>query len=280
MNMDHLHAIVVATDFSEAAERAMRRAAAIADERGLPLELVHVVSAGRIAADARRSLDAATASLDAPGRRVRARLVVGDVPTEIIAASAPGVLVVVGARATPTWGDLFLGSTAGRVVRDSKGPVLVVREEAGAPYREVVVGVDLDRGSSTLLGHVAGFVPGARLTVLHAYDVPFEGALSRAGVQAADLERHRGVTLHAALEAVGSLAREAAGNASRWIPAAGRGDPARLLVEHARRSGADLLAVAKRSRSALAALLMGSVARRVVTESGSDVLVLPAPAAS
>src|SRR5690242_19745669 len=141
--MKDLHAIIVATDFSESAARAARRGALIADEHGLPVELLHVVSAPglervrawfkdrsglaeRVAADAQQSLDATAAALAAPGRSVTTRLVVGDVHDELTAESAPGVLLVVGARGESTLGDLIFGSTAERVVRDSAGPVLVV----------------------------------------------------------------------------------------------------------------------------------------------------------
>lgn len=295
--MNDLHTIVVATDFSGSAVRAALRAKAIAEERGLPLELLHVVSASglervrtwfrdpadiaeRLTADARRSLDAAAAALGAPGKPLRTRIVVGDVAAEIVAASAPGVLLVLGAHGASTLGDLFFGSTVERVVRESDGPVLVVRDEAVAPYRNVLVGVDLDRGCSTLLGSVAGFFPRARLTALHAYDVPFEGALQRSGVTTDAIERHRGETLNAALDAIAALGRKANGADARVIPVAGRGDPARLLVEHAYRIGADLVAVARRSRSAVASLLIGSVARRVLVEAEGDVLVLRAPAAA
>ena len=61
------------------------------------------------------------------------------------------------------------------------------------------------------------------------------------------------------------------------IPAAERGIPVDLLAGRGKRLGADLIAVARRSRSALESLLVGSVARRIVAEADRDVLVLRAP---
>jgi len=290
--MNDLHAIIVATDFSEGAARAARRGALLADERGLPIELLHVVSAPalegvrawfrdrsglaeRLTADARQSLDAAAASLAAPGRSVSTRLVVGDVHDELIAESDPGVLLVVGARGETTLGDLLFGSTAERVVRDSEGPVLVVRSEARDPYRNVLVGVDLESGCAAMLRDVVDFSPSARFTGLNAYRVPFEGALLRAGVPSEEIGRQRAGALQAALDAIEAHSAQVG---QRVIPAAERGDPGRVLVEHARRSGADLLAVARRSRSPFEYLLIGSVARRVVAEADRDVLVLRGPA--
>ena len=292
--MDNLRTVVVATDFSEGAQRAVRRAALIARERGLPLELLHVVSepalervrawfreradlVDRLTADACQSLDAAAAALENPASPVHTRLVFGDIAAEIEAASAAEVLLVMGARGEGALGDVLFGSTAEKVVREAEGPVLVVRAEPREAYRNVLVGVDLETSCGALLRDAAALLPQARLTALHAYHVPFEGALRRAGVREEELERQRGEALRGALDAITALGREAA----RDVVAAGeRGDPARLLVQHARRIDADLIAVARRSRSRIEAMLIGSVARRVVADADRDVLVLRGPAAA
>ena len=295
--MDNLRAIVVATDFSEGAERAVRRAALIARERGLTLDLLHVVSepalervrtwfqertdlVDRLTADACQSLDAAAAALATPETPVHTQLAVGDIAAEIEAASGPDVLVVMGARGESGLSDMFFGSTAERVVREAEGPVLVVRTEPREAYRNVLVGVDLETSCGALLRDAAGLVPQARITALHAYQVPFEGALRRAGVREEEIERHRASALKEALDGIGALGHEAVGGARQLIAAGERGEPARLLVQHARRIDADLIAVARRSRSRLQAMLIGSVARRVVADADRDVLVLRGPAAA
>jgi nucleotide-binding universal stress UspA family protein len=294
--MDGVRSIAAATDFSADAGRAARRAALLADEHGVPLELLHVVSAPelerlrnafrgraevaeRITADAQRALEAAAAELSSPTRQVRTRLAVGDVRGELVAASGDGVVLVVGARGDSGLADVLFGSTAERVVREAAGPVLVVRAEPRGAYENVLVGVDLESGCGALLREVGRLVPQARLTALHAYRVPFEGALRRAGVRDDEVERHRGATLKAALDGIAALAAEAPGIAPRVTAASERGDPARLLVDYGSRIRADVIAVARRGRRALAAFVLGSVARRVVADADRDVLVLPGPPA-
>ncbi|MBP8119648.1 MAG: universal stress protein [Burkholderiales bacterium] len=293
--MNQFGAIVVATDFSEGAARAARRGALLADARGLPVELVHIVSASELetvrawfsyrsdlvetlTADAQLSLDSAAMALAAPGRSIITRLIVGDVHDELKSIAARNSLLVMGARGETTLGEILFGSTVERVVGESEGPVLVVRSEPRGPYQNVLLGADLDHGCATLLGDVVDFSPGARFTALNAYHVPFEGALHRAGFTTEEIERQRGSALKTAIDGINSLVRQLHSSSLLVLPVAQRGDPARLLVEHGKHIGADLLAVARRSRSRLAALLMGSVTRHVVANADRDVLVLRGPA--
>lgn len=292
--MNQPGAIVVATDFSDDAARAARRGALLADARGLPIELIHVVSAPELdivrawfsyrpdlvetlKADAQLSLDAAANALAAPGRSIVTRLIVGDVYEELKSNAKPNSLLVMGARGETTLGNFLFGSTAERVVNESDGPVLVVRSEPRGPYKNVLLGVDLDHGCASLFGDVVDFLPDAHLTALNVYHVPFEGALHRAGLTSEEIERQRGTARKAAIEGIKSLNLRAH-PASQLFPSAERGDPARLIVEHGKRINADLLAVARRSRSQIASLVMGSVTKHVVADADRDVLVLRGPA--
>jgi CPA2 family monovalent cation:H+ antiporter-2 len=296
MARDLFGGIVAATDFSEGAEYAVRRAAMLASSHGVGLELLHVVSAPglqavrewvrdppdvaeRIVEDANALLRerAAAAGAEA-GARVSSRVVVGDVCGEIASRCAANALLVVGGHGANAFGDLLLGTTAEKLVRDARGPVLVVRQPPGGPYRNVVAGIDLLPGSEAVVTSALRMAPGARLAVGHAYDVPFEGALQRAGVEQVEIDRHRGTALAAALEQIRAASLAAGADPQRVLAFSDRGDPARLIVEHGRAIGADLVVVARRSRTALEAMLIGSVARRVVVEADCDVLVLPARA--
>jgi nucleotide-binding universal stress UspA family protein len=284
--------IVAATDFSPSAERASARAAMVASAHGAPLGLVHVVSASglaslrawirdpadlpeRLVSDAATCLQAAAKAL---GRGVRSRLIQGEVVEQLRAATSPEVLVVVGAHGAGTLGDLLIGSTAERLVSECAGPVLVVRDDPRGPYSRALAGMDLEAGCPGLLAQLAAFAPDARITALHAYEVPFESTLTRAGVAPAEVSRLRADAVSRAHEAIRRSSEAATGDADRVLPLVDRGDPARLLVEHGRATGAELLAVARRSRPWVHAMLIGSVARRVVAEADRDVLVLRGPA--
>lgn len=53
------------------------------------------------------------------------------------------------------------------------------------------------------------------------------------------------------------------------------GDPARMLVEYAEKTGADLLIVGKRGAGLIERMVLGSVANRVVHDAPCPVLVVP-----
>jgi nucleotide-binding universal stress UspA family protein len=296
--LDFSKGIVAATDFSEGADNAARRAAMLASTHKASLHLLHVLSATglaavrewlrdpvdiaeRLVADANGLLRERAASIDAQARiGITPQVVVGGVDEEIRAGCATRALLVVGGHGANTLGDLLLGTTAERVVRDCEGPVLVVRQPPREPYRNVLVGIDLLPGSDALLAGALAIAPDARLTVVHAYDVAFEGTLQRAGVAPREVDRHRSEALARAMAGIRAASVAAGADPDRVLALTERGDPARLIVEHGRSIGADLVVVARRSRSALQALLIGSVARRVATEADRDVLVLRAQAAA
>jgi nucleotide-binding universal stress UspA family protein len=273
--------IVAATDFSSDAGNAVRRAAMLASTQSAELELLHVVSqsaldgvrewvrtpagvAERLVDDARRVLEQSADSLGTPAS---ARLAVGGVLHEILSSCASASMLVVGARGLSPVRDAILGTTAERLVGRCKQPLLIVRKPPRDPYRNVLVGIDLEPGSESALAAAARIAPGARIIVVHAYDVPFEGALQRAGVSAIEIDQHRAAAFHKALQAIRTLSANA-------LPIVERGDPARLIIDHEESLGADLVVIGKRSRSALGEWIVGGTARHVLAHAGCDVLVL------
>jgi len=66
----------------------------------------------------------------------------GDVLEEILTAADRADLLVLGSHGSRPSGDLLIGTTVGRLLRSSRRPMLVVRQEAIAPYRRVPVAVE------------------------------------------------------------------------------------------------------------------------------------------
>ena len=283
--------LVAATDFSSDAGNAVRRAALLAAQQGAELELLHVVSrralesvrewvrtpvdvADRLVEDTRRLLEQAAASLGTPAT---ARVAVGDVLEEIVASASGAALLVVGARGLNPLRDALVGTTAEHLLRRCRCPVLVVRTAAREPYRNVLAAIDLLPGSGSGLAGAARIAPSAKLTAVHAYEVVFEGALRRAGVQTEEIEQHRAQVFQQALAEIRRLSEAATGDADRFLPMVERGDAAALILERERSLGADLVVISQRTRSALEALVLGSVTRHVLADAKADVLAVQEP---
>jgi nucleotide-binding universal stress UspA family protein len=285
----NLTRIVAATDFSDDAANAGRRAAMLASQHGVPLELLHVVPrssldavrdwirspadfADRLVEDAGQALEKAAASL---GKQASARVAVGNVLDEILASAGDGSILAVGAHGLSPLRDAILGTAAERLVGSCACPILVVRTPAAESYRNVLVAADLLPGTEQALAAAARIAPGSRISAVHAYEVPFEGALQRAGVATDDVEQHRAAAFQGALQEIRALSQSVSGDPAHLLPVVERGHPAQLILEHERGLGADLLVVGKRQRSSAEALLLGSTTRHVLADAACDVLVVP-----
>jgi nucleotide-binding universal stress UspA family protein len=287
-----LKRILCATDFSSDATSALARAAMLAKEHAGALALLHVVSAAslealrqwgpepldcpdRLVALVRQELeDIAANTARQYGIGIEPRLVVGEVTDSILAAAAQADLVVLGAHGMNPLKDAVLGTTAERMVCRTAAPTLVVRTPPRQSYRNVLVAVDLLPRGEQALGGALQIAREATLTAIHAYDVPFEGLLRRAGVSDAAIDEHRGRAHGKALEAIGELSVAVSGDALRFLAFVERGDAGARIVERQRTAGADLVVLLKRARSLGESLLLGSVTRHVLADVASDVLVL------
>ena len=284
--------ILCATDFSTDAGSALRRAVMLAAQHKAALEVLHVVSGesldalrqwvpdptgfpDRLVMAVRMELEGCAAEASrAAGIRIDTRVVVGDVTESILERAAASDLLVIGAHGTNPLKDMLLGTTAERVAGRCATRVLVVRVSPERAYSKVLVAVDLLPGSEDAPAVTLELAPGATLTAVHAFDVPFEGMLARSGVAQPVIDEHRVRAHHQALEKIAELSRAVAGDPHRFLALAERGHPAATIVNRSRTTGADLVVIRKRARSRVESALLGSVTRHVLADAECDVLVL------
>ena len=285
--------IVCGTDFSADAAHALRRAAALAAEHGANLEVLHVVSAPslealrqwvrepmdlpeRLVEASRDELQQMTAqAARETGARIAPRVALGDVSDGLLAAASSADLVVLGAHGMNPLKDAMLGTTAERIAGRSTRPLLVVRTAPRQGYRNILVALDLLPGSDAALRSALEIAAAGTLTALHAFDVPFEGLLKRAGVSEASIDEHRARAYGESVERIAELSRALTGDADRFLPFSERGDAAATIVRRQRSMRADLVIMLKRARSLGESLLLGSVTRHVLGDVACDVLLVP-----
>ena len=292
--MATLNRLLAATDLSDPARHAADRAARIAGETGASLDLVHVASlapleelrrfAANIPAELeQRILDAAreevrelaAALLQHHGVSAGVRVVSGPLLAQLAAQAdeTSADLIVLGAHGASFMRHLLLGSTAERMISRASRSMLVVKQTAHERYRNVLVPVDFSPSSVPALRHARAVAPSAEIVLLHAFEVPFEGKLRFAGVDDDTVRHYRLAAKQEALQKLRALCDEAElpRHAARLMGL--HGDPSRRIIEQEQEQDCDLIAIGKHGESMLEDLLLGSVTRRVLSESQCDVLV-------
>lgn len=284
--------IVVAVDFSDHARHAADRAAMLAAEQRAQLDLVHVISGSSLdrlhnwigaPADAEARLrDDAERSLqdmieDIAGKRdiaARALVKTGHVLNQILSVSESADLLVLGAHGRNPLRDLILGTTAERLLEKSRRPVLVAKCPPRALYEQVIVPVDFSAYSAPALRMARLIAPAARMTIVHAFRVPFEGRLRIAGAAEESILAYSEEEREEAVKRIKDLIRSSGDDAFRMSSVVERGDISRVILAQAQKSSADLIVIGKHGRSMVEEWLLGGVTRHVLAGSTCDVLVV------
>jgi len=279
--------LLAATDLSSRSDRAVRRAADLAQSFGAELLLLHVVD------------DEQPVSLiEAERREVTSLLRQAAVALPELSAVAPCILVeegdafdgiiraaemhavdlvVLGTHRRRLLQDIFVGTTIERVIRLGSRPVLMVNCLPTAPYRHVLAAVDPEEGSAQALRSAAalGLLDGVDLTIVHAFELPGKRSLFLGDASAERIEHHLSTT-----------EREVHADLSRFLAMAGlvppanivaeEGRPASVIKEEVKRLRPDLLLMGARRHGALRRALLGSVASEVISDTECDILIVPA----
>lgn len=284
---------LVASDFSAHARHAADRAALVARERPASLVLVHVMPGDTLAqlrawlgaghAAESRLHEQAQAELEALARRLRSerqvavqvQLKSGPVVDELMAEAEArdAGLIVLGARGLGFMRRLVLGSTAERLMRRTTRPLLVVRQTPHEAYRSVLVALDFSPWSAGALQAARAVAPGARLTLLTVFQVPYEDKLRLAGVDESTFGLYREQARALATQRLHALAGQAGLAPGSWRACVVEGDAAFRIVEKEQEFDCDLVAMGKHGTSMTVDLLLGSVTQHLVAEGSADLLI-------
>jgi|GEM_PF-94785 magnesium-transporting ATPase (P-type)/nucleotide-binding universal stress UspA family protein len=284
--------VLAATDFSEDATNAARRAAMLAAELRGRLELLHVLSGTSLKAvremlrshddaeerlidDAQRQLDAAKSQLvEETQATVFSSVAIGSVPEEILSASEQADLLALGAHGLSPWRDFLVGTTADRLLRMCKRPVLVVKHSPEASYRRVLVPVDFSPHSVAALKMAMRIAPNADIMVVHGSAVAFEGMFQQAGIVEDEIDRFRAQAQHHALSSLNTLIDEVSDGSHRIFRTVEHEDATRLILATEKSFKADLIVIGKHGKTIVEEMLLGSVTRRILSDSKCDVLIV------
>lgn len=289
-----LNHIVAATDLSSPARHAAERAALVAAERAASLSIVHVADLAPLAqvrkllvGDPERFeaqlVEQLQVRLKALGDGVQQRFGVapslqvgcGELLPGLIGfmSSNPADLMVLGARGDSNLRHMMLGSTAERLLGSSTCPMLVVKQVVHESYRHALVAVDFSQGAQSALLLARAVAASADVTVLHVFDVPFEGQLRYAGVDDEKITHYRLQAKRQAEERLKSLVESAGLDASSVRLLVLQGDASQRILEQEQNLDCDLIVVGKHGEDMFEELIMGSVTKHILAEAQGDVLV-------
>ncbi|HEX8698712.1 MAG TPA: universal stress protein [Myxococcaceae bacterium] len=286
--------MLIPVDLSAAMEPVLARAALLPLARKARLTLLHVVpnllsreARRRAESDAEQALELAVSRLVPrlpAGVRVVPRVTVGAPAAEIarLARLRKAELIVMGRGGGSTIRDLFLGSTAERVIRAGQLPVLVVRLRPHGAYQRPLLALDMDEAAPDVLPLALRVLPSPRplAGLVHAYDVPYHGLIYPSLAPEQDQE-HRHHYQHKALHdltrlVATALAEEkAAPDEFSWKAHLHHGSPRTVIPKVVAKTRADLLVLGTRGHTGAAHVLLGTVAGDVLREVPCDVLVVP-----
>ena len=279
--------IMLATDFSERSDRALRRATLLARQFGASLSIVHVVDDDQPRRIVDSERDAASALLrelrrtvqEVDGVSCETRVVLADPFAGIARAAEEEMpdLLVIGPHRRQALRDVFVGTTAERTIRSVTCPVLMVNAPPVGSYGHVMLTTDMSEGAERAANfcRALGISDGARVSILHVFDAPalhlVMGHTMPADVRQAYLEDERE-------EASRDLA--AFVNSVDWRPIRQkvrqvRNSPAEEILTAAKEGSANLVVVGTHGRGGLGRFFLGSVAEAVLRRADCDVLAVP-----
>lgn len=295
--MNKITRIVAATDFSRGAESAVRRAALLAKLAGAEMEVIHVVQSAsldetwrKLAEEGGLSEQKLADSADFRLRELAAGIErrFGVSPSVVVrrgrapqvlaerAQEAGAGLVVVGAHGERFLLDLFVGSTALKLLRLTTCPVLLVKQPPPFDYERIVVATDFSPCARAAANLTAALFPEADLHLFHAYEVPFEREMYYAGSDDEAVDHYRRLGEAQARRQLEDFAASLA-EPGRFLRKARHGYAPALVNQYAAEMGADLVVLGSQGKSELAATLLGSVSSHLVLEAPGDLLLVPPP---
>ena len=226
-------------------------------------------------------LAAATASLAPTGATIEHQVLLGRPSTAIVdqAVELGSDLIVVGNRGQGPFRTMLLGSVSAEVVDHAPCPVLVARTAALARAVLAQDGSELAHAAEELLAGMPPLmeVPVEVVSVVRTHE-PGADSLAPAAMGRSlevyenaieESRRHHEDVARSSAERLGRKGRQ-----TTWTVRAG--DPARALVDEAEVKGADLIALGTHGRTGLDRIVMGSVARNVLTHAHCSVLIVRA----
>jgi len=274
--MKLLSEILVATDFTRAAESAVETAAYVAKLFESPLHLLHAESKkadSPVTDDSQDIKQVISNRLDEIARKLEQEGVPSVKPVVLSGLAFAQIdryareqdvnVIIVGAGETGSSGQVYLGTTAARLRRKSSKPVWIVKPDFQPPIKKIVCPVDFSNASARALKNAIHLARRFQaeltvLTVVQPFSREYERLLSsqennpeKLAPRSPELDDFlRGYDFHGV--AMNKVVR--------------RGKAREVIVEVAAELETELIVMGSVGRTGISHMLVGGVARRIAQE--------------
>jgi nucleotide-binding universal stress UspA family protein len=203
---------------------------------------------------------------------------VGD-PARVIAQVARETgaeLIVMGAQRKRSLAPL-VGTTAERVIALTRCPVLIVRSKGTLRHDKVIVAADLTPSFKEVLRFADrwSFLDSPRVSVVHAFQSPYQGPLYTERYDLAAARRHITRWKRVAREYLLKKLNSAGGRGGRFDLRIEESLPLRLVRREVRRAVSPLLILGTSEHTVLSRAVRGSLASDALLTLECDVLICP-----
>nr|MCU0952163.1 universal stress protein [Burkholderiaceae bacterium] len=138
----------------------------------------------------------------------------------------------------------------------------------------ILAPTDFSEAARDALVAAAALFPQAQLHIAHAFELPYEGLMQHAGVDAAAVESYRTAARERLLPELARWADAAGVPAARRKLHVAHGYPPRCIEQWIERCGADLVVMAPWSKPPIEAAFIGSVSLHTALTAHCDVLLM------
>jgi nucleotide-binding universal stress UspA family protein len=293
--MSSIRHILAGTDLSEASANAIERGYLLAEENHARYSVIYALGLDplttlreimgqnseslteRVTSAGQKRLEASLADLN-KANRVQAEAIVmqGRVGPALSAFIDEHEcdLLVLGVHGSGVLQRLIVGSTTSRALRQSKIPVLVIKNEANQTYQRVLIAVDFSPLSKTLVHMCRVIAPHADITLLHVCSDAMEAQMRYASVNDSVVAQYRANSERQAKIKLTQLAQECELGADQYDGVITHGIPVREVMRFEEEFQPDLLMMGKHGTHTTEELLLGSVTKRAVEMTHADVFVM------
>jgi nucleotide-binding universal stress UspA family protein len=273
--------ILCASDLSAYSDRAMDRAAILANETGAAIDFLHVVDSkllpephlSRAIEEAKRIFEKEVGEIGLDETNGFSVHVESGGPAETIlheAGKRNASIIVVGLSSDATLLGAFRGTTADKLLRRGHCPVLVVKTRANRPYMQIVVAIDPSEPSRKALDFALHSFPKGVFTIVNidetartAEQLSSPASLARRN-QIEDMVTARFLAANQSVP----------GQEDGPVLVFGHGNAKDALPEHISQISPDLVVLGTHTRTGVESMFLGSVAERMLEILRHDILIV------